>query len=69
MIIINVFIKYFKISAVTSKIVSIENETLFEVINIWLLIWNEWNKILISGSKKIFSIYTIMILVIKSVRK
>lgn len=42
------FTKHLKVSAVTSTMVCAGNETWFEIINILLLILNEWSKIVVS---------------------
>lgn len=47
MIKIYVFTKHLKVSAVTSTIVCTGNKTWFEIVNILLLILNEWSKIVV----------------------
>lgn len=50
------FTKHLKVSAVTSTVVCARNETWFEIINMLLLILNEWSKIVVSRRENKFSI-------------
>lgn len=50
------FTKRLEVSAVTSTVVCARNETWFEIINMLLLILNEWSKIVVSRRENKFTI-------------